>query len=409
MFGNGKLALRSGWGVYFAYPPLAMVEVLADTVGAPSFTANNGNLTDPWGTARANSGDTTCQFPNCQPPNFSSDPSLRTFTPTSINGFEEGLDTPYQYQFNVTAQYEVLSGLTVEAAYVGNRPRNGFLVFDQNLPLWTPTATEGNVNARRPNQTWRAINITDNSSKEQYDAGQFTATLRKRGIWARVIYTFQRSLATGDDEGQEVGVTNTPAAWLDNPRDPEGELAPVAPRQVLRAAFAYDLPTFNAHPVTNFVLGGWQLAGNLTWIDGEHINVTIGRDWNVDSIGGDRPDQIGSIEYLRRDNGDGTSTWITNSAFANPPVPSAENPYPFGTLDRNAVRGPSRFYANAALTKNFQIAGNYRLQFRVDVNNVFNHPILGNPNMSLSSSDFGLIRTKSGGGRVMQVQVKLIF
>lgn len=59
--------------------------------------------------------------------------------------------------------------------------------------------------------------------------------------------------------------------------------------------------------------------------------------------------------------------------------------------------------------KNFRLNDRFRFQLRADANNVFNHPVWGSPNLSLASSDFGLIRTKSGGGRVIQLQAKLIF
>ena len=44
-------------------------------------------------------------------------------------------------------------------------------------------------------------------------------------------------------------------------------------------------------------------------------------------------------------------------------------------------------------------------QLRTDINNVFNHPNLSNPDLNFSSADFGLIKTKTGGGRTMQVQL----
>lgn len=409
ILGDGRLALRAGGGIYYAYPPLAMLEVLADTVGAVTITGNNASITDPWATARANSGSTVCQFPNCQAPSFSSNPELRTFVPVSINGFTDDLDTPYQYQVNASLQWRVLDGLTLEGGYVGNRAKRGFLVLDNNLAVWNATANEGNVNARRPNQTWRAINIVSNQAIERYDSGQFTATYRTHGIFGRLTYTLQRTLATGDDEGQEVGISNTPALWTDNPCDLEGELGPVSARRVLRTAFAVDLPRVQNHAVLDALVGGWQVAGNVSWNDGERLNVTIGRDYNVDGFGGDRPDLAGDIEYVRTTNPDGTVSWIGPNGLTLPAVPSADNPYPFGTLSRNAVRGPSRLYADAAITKNFQVRGRLRFQVRLEATNIFNHVLLSNPNMNFSSADFGLIRTRTGSPRTMQIQTKVIF
>jgi hypothetical protein len=78
-------------------------------------------------------------------------------------------------------------------------------------------------------------------------------------------------------------------------------------------------------------------------------------------------------------------------------------------LPRNAVRGPDQFFAGGALMKNFPFRDGFRFQLRADASNIVNHPNWSNPNVNLSSSLFGLIQTKSGGGRVVQLQAKLYF
>lgn len=406
--GDGRTALRAGAGVYYAYPPLSIIEQLGNTIGASTIAGANASLTDPWGTARGNSGDTTCQFPGCTAPSFDRDPSKRVFVPATVVGFEPGIDTPYQYQFNVTVEREVVRGLSVEAGYVGNRAKHGFQVVDHNLAAWQPGANDGNLNARRPNRTWTGINIIESSLSESYDAGQVSASLKRKGVYAHLAYAFQRQLTTADDQAQEVGISNSPGNWTDNPRDLDGEQAPVVPRQVLRGFLTYDLPQWGSKFLDK-VVGGWQIAGTFTWTDGDRLNVTLGRENNFDGFGPDRPDQAGPIGYVRTENPDGSWTWIDRSAFADPPAPSASNPYPFGTLGRNAVRGPSQFFADAAITRNFPLTAKVRFQLRADASNVFNHAILSNPNLNLTSTDFGVIRTRTGGGRTIQVQAKVIF
>ena len=140
MFGNGKTVVRAGAGLYYAYPPLSIVEQLASIVSAPTIVGNNANLSDPWGTARLNSGDTACQFVGCKIPSFSSDPSLRTWSPMAITGFSPAVTTPYQWQFNGAIQRRILTGLSVEAGYVGNRARK---------PAFFPQAHSTSAWARR--------------------------------------------------------------------------------------------------------------------------------------------------------------------------------------------------------------------------------------------------------------------
>ncbi len=300
-----------------------------------------------------------------------------------------------------------MSALTVEASYVGNRAQRGFSVRDNNLPVWTPTANTGNVDARRPDQTWRGINLITTDMDETYDAAQFAATFRKGPTYARVTYVYQRYLTTAADQAQEVGINNAPADWTANPRDLDGEMASVVPRQQLRGAAVYELPGWS-NGTADLLLGRWQFSGTFNWYDGDRLSVNLGRDNNFDGFTPDRPDQTGDVKYVRKTEATVT-TWFDKSTFVNPPAPSESNQYPFGNVPRNSIRGPQRLFINAGLSKNFRLKGSFVLQLRADANNVLNHPNLNNPNMNFSSADFGLIRTKTGGGRVIQLQTKLLF
>jgi len=409
MFGNGTTVVRAGGGLYYAYPPLSIVEQLASIVAAPTVIGNNADLSSPWGTARSNSGDTACQFPDCTIPSFSPDPAKRVWSPTAILGYNPAVAAPYQWQFNTALQRRLKAGMSIEVGYVGNRARKGWAVRDNNLALWRADANTGNVDNRRPNRTWLGINMISTDSNETYDALQLVGTLNKRNLFLRLTYTLQRSLSTGSAEGQEVGTDNSATAWASNPRNVRDDMASVVPRQQMRGFFSYQLPSFSRNAFTKNVLGGWQTSGNFTWYDGDRLNVTVGSDWNYDGFAGDRPDQVAPINYLRQQQGNLLVQWIDKGAFANPPRPSSQNPYLFGTLPRMAVRGPNQFFASAALMKNFRWKERFRFQLRTDASNVFNHPNWGNPNVNFSSSAFGLIQTKSGGGRTVQLQAKVYF
>ena len=47
------------------------------------------------------------------------------------------------------------------------------------------------------------------------------------------------------------------------------------------------------------------------------------------------------------------------------------------TYGYDSLRGPRYFGADASLAKNFTLTEKAKLQFRADIYNVFNHPILG--------------------------------
>lgn len=409
MFGNGRTVIRAGGGLYYAYPPLSIVEQLADIVSSPTHEGKNASLSDPWFTARLGSSDTVCQFAGCTIPSFDPDPAKREWQPSAITGYSPDVATPFQWQFNVALQRQLITDFSVEAGYVGNRAKRGWTVRDNNLALYSANATTGDLDTRRPNQAWRAINLISTDADETYDALQIAATMNRTSVFARFTYTLQRSLAAGGSEGQEVGISNTAGAWASNPRDIRGDIASVVPRQQIRGFLNYQLPTFSHRRLLKDVLGGWDMSGTFSWHDGNPLNVTLGSDWNLDGFTADRPDQVGPITYLRQKQGEFQVQWIDRTAFADPPKPSESNKYPFGTLPRMAVRGPGQFFASAAVMKNLRLSEKLRLQLRADASNLFNHPNWSDPTMSLKSAMFGKIQTKSGGGRIIQLQAKIVF
>ena len=48
-----------------------------------------------------------------------------------------------------------------------------------------------------------------------------------------------------------------------------------------------------------------------------------------------------------------------------------------GDIGLDSFRGPHLFTSNFSLAKNFRIAERYKAEFRMDANNIFNHPVLG--------------------------------
>jgi hypothetical protein len=407
MFGNGRTVLRAGTGLYYAYPPLGIIEQLAAVVAAPTLAGAHANLPNPWGSSHANSGDTSLQYPGGMP-SFDPNPATRKWQPGDIPGFDPKAATPYQWQFSAGIQRQPIKGVTILAGYVGNRARKSWSIRDNNLALWAPNAGTGNVDARRPDQTWRGIHLISSDMNESYDAAELSATLTRTNLYARMTYVLRRYLTAAGSEGLEVGIDNTPGAWAGNPRNIRGDISSVVSRQQIRGFVSCQLPSVSKNFWMKPLLGGWQVSGTINWYDGDRLNVVLGPDYNYDGFKGDRPNQVGPVNYLKRRQGN-IVTWIDRTAFAIPPAPSSDNPYPFGTLPRNAVRGPNHFYLGAALTKNFYLKEKTRLMLRADTSNLLNHPNLSDPAMDLSRSDFGLIQTKEGGGRIIQLQAKLFF
>ena len=96
---------------------------------------------------------------------------------------------------------------------------------------------------------------------------------------------------------------------------------------------------------------------------------------------------------------------------------SADGVFHFGNLGRNAVLGPGFGNTDFSVIKNLALAASARLQFRLEVFNLFNQANLGLPGRiaAVGSTSFGVITNTrfptgdSGSARQVQFAIKALF
>jgi hypothetical protein len=79
-----------------------------------------------------------------------------------------------------------------------------------------------------------------------------------------------------------------------------------------------------------------------------------------------------------------------------------------GTGRRNQLRAPGLWNIDYSAFKEFRVREHARLQFRGELFNLFNHPNLGIPNVTVTSPLFGQITTAMSP-RIAQLGLKLLF
>src|SRR6185369_16441993 len=79
------------------------------------------------------------------------------------------------------------------------------------------------------------------------------------------------------------------------------------------------------------------------------------------------------------------------------------------TLSRNMLFGPGLVNTDFSLFKNTQIREKWRVQFRAEAFNLFNHTNFGNPLTNIASSTYGLIQSTRVPGRQIQLGLKVLF
>ena len=85
-------------------------------------------------------------------------------------------------------------------------------------------------------------------------------------------------------------------------------------------------------------------------------------------------------------------------------------PGKLGNLGDGIIEGPGSFRFDLSASKTFRLSENMSAQIRIDGQNVLNHPILGSPNLSINSNNFGQIPANEvSGARKFQGTLRLTF
>jgi hypothetical protein len=151
----------------------------------------------------------------------------------------------------------------------------------------------------------------------------------------------------------------------------------------------YQLPFGKGQPfgggvgrAEDLIIGGWQISGTTTWGSGLPWTPSFNECGGEEDVGLCRPNKgTGSFHV-----GAGSFNPVTHEVPFFTPVPDiVTNPGAFsdpgvgnlGNIGVFSYRGPRAFYSDASILKNFLLTERFRLQFRMDAFNVFNHPVLG--------------------------------
>jgi TonB dependent receptor len=153
-------------------------------------------------------------------------------------------------------------------------------------------------------------------------------------------------------------------------------------------------------------LGGWQVNGILTLqtalpmqITQNGNNTQLGSSGQRPSNNGKSPKKTGPIE-------DRLNSYFDQSVF------SQTGNFAWGTVSRTSpdLRGPRENNFDASLFKRFVIREALQTELRAEAFNFFNHPIWNGPGTNVSTpGTFGIIQSKGGQRRVMQVALRIIW
>jgi hypothetical protein len=258
------------------------------------------------------------------------------------------------------------------------------------------------------------VSGTRSNGNMEYNSLQ--AVLQKQmshGLQYQLSYTFSKCMS--DSTGYYGAWENagSASAYWQNVYDPRAEWAPCYydATHVLTAYAIYDLPfgrgkplAQNANSVVNAVIGGWQVSPLVSFRTGFPFPI-YGADNSGTFSRGARLD-CNSIPAVTPDAaipGVGVQWFTNNQNFTQPAVGTFGNCAP----QLGALRGPHFTNLDLSLHKDFQLTERFRLQFRTDFLNVFNHVQLDMPNNGFGST-MGQI-TAAEPPRNIQLALKLYY
>jgi hypothetical protein len=354
-------------------------------------------------------------------------------TPAEFAGTINAQDTNFKQgriqQFNFDVEKELPGQVVVTAGYAGARSSH-LLEYGNNINLGSPTAcgTAGYTLGCGPNGAAFGIpypaypystidNIYD-AGLAHYNSLQVKAETKsaRHGLYALIGYTYSRSYDTGltDGLGSIIGATYFP---VPNWQTLDWGLSQINLNHNFTASILYDLPFgkgrkwgSNWNGVANAIAGGWQVTVIEKATSGFPIfvidsNNTSGVNFiNANGAALIRPNQTCNPVLSNPT----LSEWFNVGCFSQPAAGQ------LGNANRTPLSGPDFVNTDFSIIKHFVPREGWRVDFRTEIFNLFNHPQFGAPGGNGSGADFNsptfaVVNYTVNNPRLVQFALKVVF
>src|ERR1700752_2704152 len=382
LHGNGKTVVRAGWGLFY---DAFSQDFFAGQL--PFNTFNPGPAFNPVGPSPILFSFST------EPVIQNGVPIFTDFLDSDVFAADPNLRTPYIQNYNLNIQRELFRNGVLEVGYVGSHGTKLFRYRDINQPL-NPTISSARPSDNGPfapsGGTFFSVNQLETTAISNYNALQTTFSVRDRsGFSTQVNYTWSHSIDNASD-GQDY-VAN--ATQPDNSHCTKCEKgnSNFDSRHRFVVSASYALPNlWESHPRFG---KGWQLNTVITLRTGNPFHLTLFDDYNNTGEFFPRPDLVGDPYAGAR----APDQFLNLAAFKVPCTldPSGDGSaascipgtWHFGSLGRNALRGPGYQNVDFSIFKDTNITEKLRLQLRAEIFNIFNHPNFSNPLLPSFAAD----------------------
>ena len=430
---NGKTVVRGGYGIYWAPSFFNFQNTIGYSQTTSIVTSTDGNfhpaatLSNPYPSGLLQpTGNTLGGLSGIGQ-------GITVFSPTSQSA-------GYVQEYSLEVQRQAPSGFVLTLGALGSHSlhlNESGLNIDQLNPSYLSlgsaltqsvdnplynhggTGTVGTAKVSRaqlllpfPQYTSVTLSNSDTGSAYYY-AWYFRADRRfKNGLTLLASYTWSRSATdvlgvstAGSAQISSISgaqnAYNKPAEWSLSTQDTPNRFT---------TAVTYDLPFGKGKPLLknsrtlDRIVGGWSANAVGILQTGFPLSVTQPNNNSVFGASYQLPNATGVSPVTSGSTDERINGWLNAAAFSQSPQ------FTFGNLTRFLnVRGPSLFNWDVSVFKAFSVRERIKAQFRAEALNATNTPYFGNPNTTLTNSQFGVVSSQINNPRLVQLGTRVTF
>jgi hypothetical protein len=408
--GNGKNAVRGGYGIFYSYPDMNLWcnQVHNVPLVFPQVLQSNNFVPSIFGFDFA-------------PPNLAT-------TRVGFTTLDPHAQTPRIQQASASFERQLGHSTMVQLGYVGAWGTN----FDRAVLVNNAQPGPGPIQPRRPFQTVSflpgtvlppdlpgvgetltfpvgPINRLENNASTSYNAAWILAKRNfSNGLSFLASYTYAKSFSDGPDFRSPAMESEVPQNSYDLPAEWGPAGCDIRHRFV--SSVIYRIPytaRVGSPSPTRRVLGDWQVSMIFQAQSGFPFTVgVIGDTANAGTLLNVNPIRANAVPGVDPNLPSGERNadhWFNTAAFTTPPA------FTFGNVGRNTMTGPSLYKADLALDKEIPVGSESAVHLRVEAFNLFNHTNLGTPNRFVNTPQFGTISEAMTSARQIQFVLRYNF
>lgn len=379
-------SVRAGYGMFtmpmedafyrqaFSSAPYAPYYSMSASPTAP-FSFDN-----PWSSFTATGG--TSPFPPFSTPSYVPPSNVTFLTPIDLPGvFSTNLKIGLTNAWNLSIDRQFRQNWEVHLGYVGSMSYHMAATVDLNPGNYLA----GNARTTYPN--FQTILQVQDGATGKYDGLQTSIDKRiSHGLLFHSNFTYSKTMDVGGsgDPSFESSVSdpysirhdygrsslNYPFIWTTN--------------------LVYNLPTWNKSSLfAKTLVNGWEFTGLYTAESGPPFTMNGGDGNNNSGFNEyqDRADVVPGQPFNIRTGS--KSHWLNDYFNTAAFVPNAVGTP--GDSEKFFIQAPPIADADLAIMKDFAIGERYKVEFRWEAFNAFNHPSFGQPDATPTDPNYGKI------------------